>query len=179
MFARVPTLFLLVICLLSVFSAASAVPRTDPTVSQCNTGPVQCCQTLHKSQEIYNVKPTFKLYTFTERSLESFLYSQILCSVVFWVSWVSSSRSTLGVSHKTLSWDTRLMTLLLNIQLIAAPSPSSVPPATLGKHAIMLKSSGNVENELQHLTNSLLFQQPIRKSLDSHRADKEYLHGEW
>jgi hypothetical protein len=76
MFARIPALFLLVIGVLSVFAAASVVPRTDPPINQCNTGTIQCCQTTHDSHDVHDVRLTLKLHTSTERLLESFFYSQ-------------------------------------------------------------------------------------------------------
>ncbi|PPQ89208.1 hypothetical protein CVT25_001277 [Psilocybe cyanescens] len=45
MFARASTLVLA----LPLLAAASAVPRTDGPSNQCNTGPVQCCNTVLQS----------------------------------------------------------------------------------------------------------------------------------
>ncbi|KAF8887548.1 fungal hydrophobin-domain-containing protein [Infundibulicybe gibba] len=45
MFSRISTLFIFALPLLA---AAGAVPRTEPA-SQCNTGPVQCCNSVQQA----------------------------------------------------------------------------------------------------------------------------------
>ncbi|KAF5362464.1 hypothetical protein D9756_002080 [Leucocoprinus leucothites] len=50
MFARVATVFTFLFFVLPLLAAATAVPRTDtPPVSQCNTGSIQCCNSVQSS----------------------------------------------------------------------------------------------------------------------------------
>ncbi|KAF8235005.1 hydrophobin [Tricholoma matsutake] len=47
MFARFPSFFLLAIYILPVLAVPGIVPRIDPPINQCNTGPIQCCNSVH------------------------------------------------------------------------------------------------------------------------------------
>ncbi|KAF9442358.1 fungal hydrophobin [Macrolepiota fuliginosa MF-IS2] len=51
MFARVATIFTFLFLILPALAAASAVPRTNspPPVDQCNTGSIQCCNSVQSS----------------------------------------------------------------------------------------------------------------------------------
>lgn len=67
MFARFPSFFLLAIYILPVLAVPGIVPRIDPPINQCNTGPIQCCNSVHDVR--------FTSHTSTERLL--FFYSKI------------------------------------------------------------------------------------------------------
>ncbi|KAF9442261.1 fungal hydrophobin [Macrolepiota fuliginosa MF-IS2] len=52
MFARVATVFTFLFLILPVLAAASAVPRNDaPPASQCNTGDLQCCNSVQSASD--------------------------------------------------------------------------------------------------------------------------------
>ncbi|KAF9461123.1 fungal hydrophobin-domain-containing protein [Collybia nuda] len=56
MFARISSLFMFLLFALPLLAAASAVPRTDspPPVDQCNTGDIQCCNSVQSATNLSN-----------------------------------------------------------------------------------------------------------------------------